>query len=198
MKSVIRLALSSLLLLPLAGAAAGTAIPRDVLAGIEARAAEVHPGSRSNQKRFVREQSDAYRSLQEYRNADVPRNVINRIRINVAANHPYDFMRQLFFLNQQANLFLKFGLLSAHVLPPEVVECEDLEWRLAVRGKPATYRGTIKPGSADIIYIEVRKGHDLIGQNFAFPNPGGAFEVMVWGDHFIKRSHRENFLCEKY
>lgn len=198
MKTFIRLTLLSLLAVPLAGKPADTAIPPDVLAGIKARAAEVHPDSRSSQHHFVREQSAAYRSLREYRNPKVPQKVIERIRVNVAVNHPHDFMRQLFFLNQQANLFLKFGLVSSHVLPPEVVECEDLEYRLAVRGQPATYRGTVKPGSADIIYVEVRKGHKLVGQNFGFPNPGGAWEVMVWGDHFIKRSHREKFLCEKY
>ena len=198
MKTLIRSTLLGLLILPLAGQAATPAIPPDVLAGIEARAAEVHPGNRSSQKRFVRDQSAAYRALQDYRNPQVPAKVIDRIRLNLTINHPHDFRRQLFFLNQQANLFLKFGLVASHVLPPVVVECEDLEWRLAVRGRPATYRGTIKPGSADIIYIEVRKGHNLIGQNFAFPNPGGAWEVMVWGDQLIRRNHREKFLCEKY
>ncbi len=198
MKIPIRPALLGLLLVPLAGGAASVKIPPEVLAGIEAKAAEVHPDSRSGQKRFVREQSVAFHSLREYENQQVPTNVISRIRINVATQHPYDFKRQLFFLNQQANLFLKFGLVTSQVLPPRVVDCEDLEWRLAVRGQPATYRGSIKPGSADIVYIEVRKGLELIGQNFAFPNPGGAWEVMVWGDHYIKRTHREKFHCEKY
>lgn len=196
MKALIRLSLSGLL--AVATAVAAEAIPQDVLAGLQARAAEAHPGNRDAQQRYIDEQSDAYRSISEFSNPKVPQQVVDRIRVNIAVNHPYDFTRQLYFLNQQTNLFLRFGLVSSHVLPPEVVECKDLEWRLAVRGQPATYRGTIKPGSADIIYIEVRKGHRLVGQNFAFPNPGGAWEVMVWGDHLIKRSHREKFYCEKY
>lgn len=196
MKALIRLFLAGLIVV--VGAAIAESIPQDVLAGLQARAAETHPGNHAEQQRYIREQSDAYRTIEAYSNPKVPAQVIDRIRVNVAVNHPFDFTRQLYFLNQQTNLFLRFGLVSSHVLPPRVVDCEELEWRLAVRGQPATYRGTVKPGTADIIYIEVRKGQRLVGQNFAFPNPGGAWEVMVWGDHLIKRSHREIFYCEKY
>jgi len=78
------------------------------------------------------------------------------------------------------------------------VECENLKWQLAVKGRPAIYRGTVKSGSVDVIYVEIRDNRGLIGQNFGFTNPGGSWEIMVWGDNYISTRHREKFYCEKY
>ncbi len=65
-------------------------------------------------------------------------------------------------------------------------------------GTPATYRGTVDPGSVDVIYVEVRGNRGLIGQNDGFTTPGGSWEVLVWGDHDIRREHEEKFACETY
>ena len=188
----------SILLVPMPAFTADTPVPKDVMAKIKAKAQTDSPGNRTAQQAQVKAQVEAYRKVQTYENKRVPVTVIDKIRVNIGLTHPYDYTTQLFFMNQQVNSYLRMGLMSSHLFPSSLVECEDLKWRLTVKGKPAVYRGTVKPGTVDVIYVEVRGSRGLIGQNFGFPNPGGSWEIMVWGDYNILKKHREKFLCEKY
>jgi hypothetical protein len=178
--------------------AAGARIPEPVMGKIEARAASDFPGNKSAQNDSIKAQTTAYSRVKSYSNIQVPAVVLNKIMISTTQYYPYDYSAQLFFINQQVNSYLKLGVLSERLFPPKVVDCENLKWKLAVSGTPATYRGTVDSGTVDVIYIEVRNGRGLIGQNYGFTNPGGSWEVMVWGDYNIRRKHREKFYCEKY
>ncbi len=80
----------------------------------------------------------------------------------------------------------------------DVVKCQDLRWKLVTKGRPAIYRGYVKAGTVDVIHVEVRKSSGVIGQGMGFPNPGGNWEIYVYGDRNIKKSHREIFYCEKF
>ena len=178
--------------------AAEARIPAPVMKKIEARAASDFPGNKSAQKNTIKAQTNAYSRIENYGNKQVPALVLNKIKISTTQYYPYDYSAQLFFINQQVNSYLKLGVLSERLFPPKVVDCENLKWKLAVSGTPATYRGTVDPGTVDVIYVEVRSGRGLIGQNYGFTNPGGSWEVMVWGDYNIRRKHKEKFYCEKY
>lgn len=101
------------------------------------------------------------------------------------------------------NIYIAIVLLvflSSPSFATETVECEDLQWKLVVTGAPGTYRGMVKAGSADVIYIEVRKrnGKILIGQGMSFANTDGSWEIIIWADYNLKKSHRVRFYCEKY
>lgn len=100
-------------------------------------------------------------------------------------------------------------LISSPSFAIETVTCKKLWWKLTVEGKPATYRGTVKAGSADVIHIEVRKYYGkrlakdwgrfrTVGLAKGFPNPGGSWEINVWGDLKIDQDNRVKFFCEKY
>ena len=178
--------------------AAEVSIPGPVMGKIEARAASDFPGNKSAQKDIIKAQTDAYSRIKNYSNNKVPAVVMNKIKISTTQYYPYDYSAQLFFINQQVNSYLKLGVLSERLFPPKVVDCANLKWKLAVSGTPATYRGTVDAGTVDVIYVEVRSGRSLIGQNYGFTNPGGSWEVMVWGDYNIRRKHKEKFYCEKY
>ena len=80
----------------------------------------------------------------------------------------------------------------------ELVKCENLRWKLVTKGTPATYRGSIKAGSADYIELEVRRRNKIIAQDSAYPNGGGNWEMLVYGDSNIIKSHKEKFYCHKY
>ena len=188
----------SILLLPMSAFTADTSVPKDVLEKIKAKAQSDAPGNRSAQETQVKTQVEAYRKVQSYENKQVPITVIDKIRFNIGRTHPHDYTTQLFFMNQQVNAYLKLGLMSSHLFPANLVTCENLRWRITRTGRPAVYRGTVKPGTVDVIYVEVRSSRGLIGQNYGFPNPGGSWEIMVWGDYNILKKHREKFLCEKY
>ena len=198
MKLIIVIVSLSILLLPISALTADTPVPKDVLAKIKAKAKSDSPGNRSAQEAQVNAQVTAYREVQTYENKQVPATVIDKIRVNIGRTHPYDYTTQLFFMNQQVNSYLKMGLMSSHLFPASLVTCENLKWRLTKTGKPAVYRGTVKPGTVDVIYVEVSNSRGLIVKNFGFPNPGGSWEIMVWGDYNIRKKHREKFLCEKY
>ena len=198
MKLCIVIVSLSILLLPMSAFTADTPVPKDVLAKIIAKAKSDSPRDRSAQKAQVNAQVEAYRKVQTFENKQVPDRVIDKIRVNIGRTYPYDYTTQLFFMNQRVNSYMKMGLMSSHLFPASLVTCENLRWRLTKTGRPAVYRGTVKPGTVDVIYIEVRDSRGLIGQNFGFPNPGGSWEIMVWGDYYIRKKHREKFLCEKY
>ena len=188
---------SVLMMIPLVQAATPE-IPTDIMAKIKARAVNEFPDNNSAQKEQVKAQTRAYQEVNNYQNKKVPSAVLVTIKSNIVQSYPYDFTAQLFFIHQQANTYLKLGILSSSLFPSQIVECEDLKWKLTVKGRPAVYRGRVKPGTVDVIHVEVRNSRGLIGQNFGFPNPGGTWEVMVWGDSAIRKRHRETFYCEKY
>lgn len=89
--------------------------------------------SRSSQQRFVRDQSFACPALQDYPGPQVRAKVIDRIRLDLAVGHRHDFMCRLFFLNRQANLFVKFGSVSSQC-------CRSL----GIRATAARYPGHIE------------------------------------------------------
>lgn len=178
--------------------AADATIPKQIMEKIKSKATIDFPGDRPAQNEAINTQTKAYNQVNKYSNKKVPVVVINQIRRNTTRYYPADYSAQLFFLNQQVNTYLKLGLVSERLFPPEIVECENLKWKLTVAGRPAVYRGSVESGSVDVIYVEVRSGRGLIGQNFGFTNPGGTWEIMVWGDYNIRKSHKEKFYCEKY
>jgi len=101
------------------------------------------------------------------------------------------------------------ALISSPSFAVEAVRCKNLWWKLTVEGKPAIFRGTVKAGTVDVIHIEVRKDYGkqwindweryrTIGLAKGFPNPGGSWEVTVWGDFKIDRLNLVKFFCEKY
>jgi hypothetical protein len=185
-------------MLPVFVNAADAPIPKQIMEKIKAKAATDFPDDISTQKKVIKTQTAAYNHVKNYNNKKVPVVVLNTIKGNTAKYYPFDYSAQLFFINQQVNSYLKLGIISERLFPPKIVECENLKWRLTLAGKPAIYRGTVEPGTVDVIYVEVRSGRGLIGQNYGFPNPGGAWEVMVWGDYNIRKKHKEKFYCEKY
>jgi hypothetical protein len=178
--------------------AADATIPKQIMEKIKTKATIDFPGNKSVQNEAINTQTEAYNQVKKYSNKKVPVVVINRIRRNTTRYYPSDYSAQLFFLNQQVNTYLKLGVISERLFPPKIVECENLKWKLTVKGRPAIYRGTVEPGTVDVIYVEVRSGRGLIGQNFGFTNPGGTWEIMVWGDYNIRKRHKEKFYCEKY
>jgi len=177
---------------------AADAVPKKVMEKIEAKAIRDFPDNFVRRKDQIRNQAAAYNEIKNYKNNKVPPDVLEKIKTNKSQFYPHDYSAQLFLINKQVNSYIKLGVLSSRLFPVEIVKCKDLRWKLAVRGRPAIYRGTVKPGSVDVIYVEVRNSRGLIGQNFGFPNPGGAWEIMVWGDYNIKARHIERFYCEKY
>ena len=178
--------------------AADAAVPKQVMDKIKTKATIDFPGDKSAQNQAITTQTKAYNQVKQYSNKNVPVTIINRIRRNTDRYYPADYEAQLFFLNQQVNTYLKLGIISERLFPPKIVECGNLKWKLSVQGRPAIYRGTVEPGTVDVIYVEVRGSRGLIGQNFGFTNPGGTWEIMVWGDYNIRKKHKEKFYCEKY
>jgi hypothetical protein len=178
--------------------AADEVIPKQTMAKIKAKAITDFPNNHSMQGVVIKKQTAAYNKLRTYKNKKVPQKILNRIQLNARQYYPINFSHQLFMINQQVNSYLKLGLLTSNLFAAEIVECEDLRWKLTVSGRPATYRGRVKPGTVDVIHVEVRNNRGMIGQNFGFPNPGGAWEIMVWGDYVIRRGNKEKFYCERY
>jgi hypothetical protein len=198
MKNCLFLVCLVISLYPALVGAADARIPAPVMEKIEARAASDFPGNTAAQKETIKMQTADYGRVKNYSNKEIPAVVLSNIRVTTTQYYPFDYSAQLFFINQQVNSYLKLGVLSERLFPPRVVDCENLKWKLAVSGTPATYRGTVDPGTVDVIYVEVRGRRGLIGQNYGFTNPGGSWEVMVWGDYNIRRKHKEKFYCEKY
>jgi hypothetical protein len=198
MRNLVTVIMLSVLTLSTAVYAADKAIPREVLDSIEAKAKKDFPNDNSTRKAEIKKQSEAYEEVRNYKNDKVPVKVLEKIKSNTSRHYPHNYSAQIFNIGKQVNSYMRLGLMSSRLFPTGIVECEDLWWKLTVKGTPAVYRGTIKPGSVDVIYVEVRNHRGLIGQNFGFPNPGGAWEVMVWGDYRIKAKHKERFICEKY
>ncbi len=83
--------------------------------------------------------------------------------------------------------------------PAQAEKCLGLKWKLTERdGHYATYRGKITPGSADVVHIELRNNKGIIAQDFGYPNPLGSWEINLYADRKVKRSHKESFVCESY
>ncbi len=78
------------------------------------------------------------------------------------------------------------------------VECSQLRWKLTETGRPGIYRGTVKPGSVDIIHIVMSNRKGVYGQAMGFPNPAGHWQIKVYGDYHVKKRHTERFYCEKF
>ncbi len=90
-------------------------------------------------------------------------------------------------------------LITVFSFPAQAEKCQDLKWKLTERdGRYATYRGKIKPGSADVVHIELRNNRGIIAQDFGYPNPLGSWEINLYADRNVKRGHKESFVCESY
>ena len=128
-----------------------------------------------------------------------PEKLVERLKIKAAREFPLDYRFQLSIILQQVNSALKLGHFSGHSYAPDIEECEKLRWRVAGKGgQEYYYWGTLKPGSADVIYVVVKSDLGLIGQNFGFTNPDGSWEITNQGDYRVGVSREENFYCEKY
>ena len=57
------------------------------------------------------------------------------------------------------------------------------------------YTGRVKPGSADIIYIELWRNREMIGQTVTHVNPRGVFKARLIAEKKIRRSSRVVFSC---
>ena len=78
-------------------------------------------------------------------------------------------------------------------------KCEKLYWKQTQRSADyAKYRGKIKPGSADVVHLELYRNSKLVGQSLGYPNPNGTFQIAVFADQYIKRKFRPKFTCEKW
>lgn len=196
MKIFVLVILLSISMLTSSVTLAGVSIPNKTLTKIKAKAATDFPGDNSTQKQVIRDQTKAYSEVENYKNKNIPEEKLRKIKKDAARNHPVSYRTQLFVIHQQVNSYLGLGLISSRSPAAGVVECENLRWKLSRKGRPATYRGTLKAGSVDVIYVEVRNSAGLIGQGMGFPNPSGTWEIVVWGDYRIKNSHREWFYCE--
>ena len=172
------------------------AIPKEALAQIKAKASTDFPGNYLKQEEVIKIQASAYNDVKNYKNKNIPEEELKKIKKNAARNYPINYLTQLFFINQQVNTYISLGLISSRSSAAGIVECENLKWKLSRKGRPATYRGRLKAGSVDVIYVEVRNTAGLIGQGMGFPNPSGTWEIQVWGDYNIKSSHGERFYCE--
>jgi hypothetical protein len=215
-------------------------IPQKTLAEIKANAGRDYPGNDSAQKEAIKTQATAYSEVKTYKNKKVPVDIVGKIKIRTAQHYPLNYSTQLFFINQQVNSYLKLGLLSSPLFTAKNVKCENLRWKLSVKGTPAVYRGTVKPDAVNVVYVEVRGVRKVlrvwpgsidvidvkdrnnrtvravkpgsvgvasveernvkrvIGQGMGFPNPGGTWEITVWGDYDIRNRDRVKFYCEKY
>jgi hypothetical protein len=67
-----------------------------------------------------------------------------------------------------------------------------------VRNDKDRNKRTVKPDSGRVAAVEERNVKLFIGQGMGFPNPGGIWEIIVWGDYYIKNRDRLKFYCEKY
>ena len=184
--------LAGFAMLPASGYATD-AIPKDVLEQIEAQAIWDFPDDIKMRKEEVRNQVAAYRRIRDYKHEKVPPEVLKTIKMQASLYAHYDYLNQLFLINKQVNSYIKMGILSSRSYISEMVDCKFLRWRLTVKGSPAIYRGTVKAGSADVIHVEVRSKDRIIAQDFGFPNPRGAWEIILWGDYKIAEKHKETF-----
>ncbi len=131
--------------------------------------------------------------------ANVPAKLIEKLKIKAAHDFPLDYRFQLSIIIQQVNSELMLGRYSMRFFAPGIVKCKNLRWTLGNKGGLEYYYwGTLKPGSADVIYVVVTSNLGLIGQNFGFPNPDGTWEVTIWGDYNVGNTRKEKFYCEKY
>lgn len=181
--------------------AADALIPKETLLKIEAKAAVDFPNDQSRQEDVIKTQTAAYNKVKNYKNKKVSAKLLEKIKILAAQDFPLDYRAQLSKINQLVNAYRKLGRLSTHTftITTGVGICKKLRRRLANKGgREYYYWGTVKPGSADVIYLIVRSNLGLIGQNFGFPNPDGTWEITIWGDYNVGNARTEKFYCEKY
>ena len=129
----------------------------------------------------------------------VPPRLVEKLKIKAAQDFPLDYRFQLSIIINQVNSELRLGRYSMRLFAPGIVKCRSLRWRLGNKGGLEYYYwGTLKPGSADVIYVVVKSNLGLIGQNFGFPNPDGTWGITIWGDYNLGNTRKEKFYCEKY
>lgn len=179
---------------PTSAYATDALISKETLLIIEAKAAVDFPNDYSKQEDVIKAQTTAYAEIKNYKNENVPVKILENLKIKAARNFPLDYRFQLSIILQQVNSDLKLSRYSLHSIVTDIEKCEDLKWRLGNKGgQEYYYWGTLKPGSADVIYVV-----GLFGQNFGFPNPDGTWEITVWDDYKVENTRREKFACEKY
>jgi len=131
--------------------------------------------------------------------ANAPPKLIEKLKIKAAQDFPLDYRFQLSIILQRVNSDIKLSRFSKHSIALGIELCKGLKRRLANKGgREYYYWGTVKPGSADVIYLIVKSNLGLIGQNFGFPNPDGTWEITIWGDYNVGSTRKENFYCEKF
>jgi hypothetical protein len=172
-------------------------VPVKILENLKIKAAQDFPLDYRIQLSNIIQQVYSYITLgrlSRYSFAYAPAKLIEKLKIKAARNFPLDYRFQLSIILQQVNSDLKLSRYSLHSIVTDIEKCEDLKWRLGNKGgQEYYYWGTLKPGSADVIYVV-----GLFGQNFGFPNPDGTWEITVWDDYKVENTRREKFACEKY
>jgi len=177
-------------------------VPEAILENIKIKAAQDYPLDYRLQLSNIIRQVYSYTKLGRLSRrsfAKAPAKLVERLKIKAAREFPLDYGFQLSIIMQQVNSELKLGQFSGHSYAPGIGKCEKLRWRAAGKGgQEVYYWGTLKPGSADVIYVVVKSNLGLIGQNFGFTNPDGTWEITNWGDYSVGVTRKENFYCEKY
>lgn len=74
---------------------------QDVLKIIKRKAAEEHPGDFSTQQYVVRQELNAWNSLKNFNDSEVPKDIIDQVIKQAASEHPDDLSTQLYVVKQQ-------------------------------------------------------------------------------------------------
>ena len=177
-------------------------VPVKIIEELKTKAAQDYPLDYRLQLSSINRQVYSYIKLGRLSRRSfvkVPHKLVEKLKIKAAREFPLDYRFQLSIIMQQVNSELKLGQFSGHSYAPGIGKCEKLRWRAAGKGDQEIYYwGTLKPGSADVIYVVVKSNLGLIGQNFGFTNPEGTWEITNWGDYSVGVTRKESFYCERY
>ena len=172
-------------------------VPVRILEKLKIKAAQDYPLDFRIQLSNIIQQAYSYIKLDRLSRhsfTNAPDKLIEKLKIKAAQNYPLDYRFQLSIILQQVDSGLKLSRYSLHSIVTDIEKCEDLRWKLGNKGgQEYYYWGTLKPGSADVIYVV-----GLLGQNFGFPNPDGTWEITVWDDYKVGITYREKFYCDKF
>ena len=132
-------------------------VPVRILEKLKINAAQDYPLDYRVQLSNIIQQAYSYIKLDQLSRHSftyAPDKLIEKLKIRAAQNYPLDYRFQLSIILQQVNSKLKLSRYSLNSIATDIEKCEDLKWRLGNKGgQEYYYWGTLKPGSADVIYV---------------------------------------------